>query len=100
MDNSPIAGSILRLYIAGKSPISRQAEHNLKHLRTLMKVEAEQVEVIDVLANPEVAEKESVLATPTLCYEHSGRRRRIIGDLGNPKKILAFLGIEMKGDAA
>jgi len=43
MDNSPIAGSILRLYIAGKSPISRQAEHNLKHLRTLMKVEAEQV---------------------------------------------------------
>lgn len=90
--------SILRLYIAGNSPSSRQAEQNLKHLRTLMKAEADNVEVIDVLADPALAEKASVLATPTLCYEHSGRRRRIIGDLGDAKRILAFLGIEIKGE--
>jgi circadian clock protein KaiB len=65
-----------------------------------MKADGGSVEVIDVLANPELAEKASILATPTLCYERSGRQRRIIGDLGDPKRILAFLGIEMKGDAA
>lgn len=94
------AGSMLRLYIAGNSASSRKAEQNLKHLQTLMKAEAAHVEVIDVLVNPELAEKESILATPTLCFEHSGRHRRIIGDLGDPKRILGFLGIEMKGDAA
>lgn len=93
-------GPILRLYIAGNSPSSTQAEQNLKHLRTLMKSDAARVEVVDVIANPELAEEESVLATPTLCYERSGRRRRIIGDLRNSKAILAFFGIEMKGDAA
>lgn len=94
------AGSVLRLYIAGNSPTRRQAEQNLEHLRTLMKLEAGQVDVIDVLANPELAEREGILATPTLCYEHSGRRRRIVGDLRDSKRILAFLGFEMKGDAA
>lgn len=93
-------GSILRLYIAGNSPSARQAERNLRHLQTLMKIEGGLVEVIDVLVNPELAEKESILATPTLCYEHSGRRRRIVGDLSDPKRILAFLGLEVKGGAA
>jgi circadian clock protein KaiB len=65
-----------------------------------MKIEGGLVEVIDVLVNPELAEKESILATPTLCYEHSGRRRRIVGDLSDPKRILAFLGLEVKGGAA
>lgn len=93
------SGSVLRLYIAGNSPSSRQAQQNLAHLRTLMTADGKRVEVIDVLANPELAEKASILATPTLCYEHLGRHRRIVGDLGDPKRILSFLGIEMKGDA-
>jgi circadian clock protein KaiB len=93
------AGSILRLYVAGDAPSSRHAEQHLKQLRMLMKPGEYRVEIIDVLADPALAEKESILATPTLCYEHSGRRRRIVGDLSDPKRILAFLGIEMKGDA-
>lgn len=93
------ADFVLRLYIAGNSSSSRQAQQNLKHLRILMKVDGAQVEVIDVLANPELAEKARILATPTLCCEHSGRQRRIVGDLGDPKRILAFLGVKMKGDA-
>jgi circadian clock protein KaiB len=91
--------SILRLYVAGNSPSSHQAQQHLKQLQMLMKAEGFRVEIVDVLADPALAEKESVLATPTLCYERSGRRRRIIGDLGDPKRILTFLGIEMKGDA-
>lgn len=95
----PNTDSVLRLYIAGKSTSARQAEQNFKNLLALMKAGAGRVEIIDVLASPERAEKAGILATPTLCYEHSGRCRRIVGDLGDFKKILAFLGIEMKGDA-
>lgn len=97
--NLPGPDLILRLYIAGKSPSSRQAEQNLKHLQMLMNAARAQVEIIDVLVHPERAEKAGILATPTLCYEHSGRSRRIIGDLGDAGRILAFLGIEAKGDA-
>ena len=93
-------GSVLRLYIAGNSPSSRRAEQNLNQLRTLIKADGWQVEVIDVLANPDLAEKASVLATPTLCYEHSGRPRRVIGDLSDAKRVLTFLGILSKGDGA
>ncbi|PWB60158.1 MAG: circadian clock protein KaiB [Bradyrhizobiaceae bacterium] len=91
--------AILRLYIAGTSPSSRQAEQKFQGLIALMKAGAGRVEVIDVLASPDLAERAGILATPTLCYEYSGRCRRIVGDLGDFKKILAFLGIEMKGEA-
>lgn len=92
--------SLLRLYIAGNSASSRRAEHNLEHLRKFMNAEGWKIEVIDVLARPELAEEASILATPTLSYEYSGRPRRIVGDLSDTKRVLKFLGIEPKGDAA
>jgi circadian clock protein KaiB len=91
---------LLRLYIAGNSASSRRAEQNLNQLQMLMKAEGWQVEIIDVLVRPDLAEQASILATPTLCYEHSGRPRRIVGDLSDTKKILAFLGLEPKGSVA
>jgi circadian clock protein KaiB len=48
---------------------------------------------------PELAEKAGILATPTLAYEHPERSRRIVGDLGNTKRVLEFLGIELKGES-
>ncbi len=92
-----MTGSLLRLYIAGNSTSSRRAEQNLDNLRALLKTDTWTVEVIDVLASPERAEQASILATPTLSYEHSGRARRIIGDLSDTKRVLEFLGIEPKG---
>jgi circadian clock protein KaiB len=95
-----VAELLLRLYIAGNSASSRRAEQNLVGLRSYMKTEAWEVEVIDVLTKPELAEKAGILATPTLSYEHPVRPRRIIGDLSDAKRVLAFLGIERKGDNA
>ncbi len=89
---------LLRLYIAGNSASSRRAEQNLLHLRKLVNAQAGEVEVIDVLTKPELAEKAGILATPTLTYEHSVRPRQIVGDLSDTKKVLEFLGIEPKGD--
>lgn len=91
---------MLRLYIAGNSASSRRAEQNLVHLRKFMNLNDQQVEVIDVLVRPELAEQAGILATPTLSYEHSARPRRIIGDLSDTKRVLEFLGIEPNGDIA
>jgi circadian clock protein KaiB len=90
---------VLRLYVAGTSATARRAEKQLVDIRALIKSEWK-VEVIDVLEKPELAEKAGILATPTLAYEHPERSRRIVGDLGDTKRVLEFLGIELKGKSA
>jgi len=90
---------VLRLYIAGNSSSSRRAEQNVMHLRKFMNAGAWKVEIIDVLARPELAEQAGILATPTLTYENQGRPRRVVGDLSDTRRVLEFLGIEPDGDA-
>lgn len=93
-----MAELVLRLYIAGNSASSRRAEQNLRRMEDFIKPEGWRVEIIDVLSRPELAEEAGVIATPTLSYEHSVRPRRIVGDLGDARRVLEFLGIEIKGD--
>jgi circadian clock protein KaiB len=93
-----VAELVLRLYIAGNSASSRRAEQNLRRMEDFIKSEGWRVEIIDVLSRPELAEEAGVIATPTLSYEHSVRPRRIVGDLGDARRVLEFLGIEIKGD--
>lgn len=64
----------------------------------VIKSEGWDVEIIDVLIRPELAERAGVIATPTLSYENSIRPRRIVGDLSDTKRVLEFLGIETRGD--
>jgi circadian clock protein KaiB len=90
-----VSGFLLRLYVSGKSTNSQRAESNLLALQRLIGPQWK-VEIVDVLTTPELAERASILATPTLSYEHSERPRRIIGDLSDAKRVLEFLGIEVK----
>jgi circadian clock protein KaiB len=92
----PVIEPVLRLYVAGTSASARRAERQLADLRSQTKLEWK-VEVVDVLERPEVAEKAGILATPTLAYEHPERSRRVVGDLGDARKVLEFLGIDRKG---
>jgi len=90
---------VLRLYIAGNSSSSRRAEQNVMRLREHLNACAWKFEIIDVLAEPELAEQARILATPTLSYEHGGRPRRIVGDLSDTTRILEFLGLKQDGAA-
>jgi circadian clock protein KaiB len=90
---------VLRLYVVGSSATARRAEKQLVDLRAQLKPEWT-IEIIDVQEKPELAEKAGILATPTLAYEHPERSRRIVGDLGDTKRVLEFLGIELKGNPA
>jgi circadian clock protein KaiB len=50
--------------------------------------------VIDVLQQPQLAEDEKILATPTLIKELPPPLRRVIGDLSDTDKVL--LGLELR----
>jgi len=52
-----------------------------------------QLEIIDVLEFPDLAEDEKILATPTLIKSLPLPLRRVIGDLSNTEKVL--LGLEV-----
>ncbi|MDI4237733.1 circadian clock KaiB family protein [Bradyrhizobium sp. Arg237L] len=93
-----MAELVLRLYIAGNSASSHRAEQNIRRMMAVIKSEGWDVEVVDVLNKPELAEKAGIIATPTLSYEHSVRPRRIVGDLSDIGRVLEFLGIEIRGD--
>jgi circadian clock protein KaiB len=96
-----VTSLLLRLYIAGSSATSRRAEQNLHRLQGVVKAKnGLKVEVVDVLASPELAEQAAIIATPTLAYEHPVRPRRIIGDLSDVERVLDFLGIEYEGNNA
>jgi circadian clock protein KaiB len=91
---------VLRLYIAGQSPSSRRAERNLELLTRQLKKHGHEVEIVDVLQRPDLADQARILATPTLSYEDPVRPRRIIGDLSDTKRVLEFLGLQTNGEDA
>ena len=74
---------ILKLYVAGNTPNSMRA---MKTLRNILQTEFRGVyalKVIDVLKNPQLAEEDKILATPTLAKILPPPVRRIIGDLSD-----------------
>ncbi|MFO8064784.1 MAG: circadian clock KaiB family protein [Spirochaetia bacterium] len=83
----------LRLFITGRTNRSQEAVHNLRSIITSRTSGEFDLSVIDVLENPEQAEAERILATPTLVRTTEHGAIRIIGDLSNTKEVLKLLGV-------
>lgn len=83
---------VLRLYIAGNTPLSRRAIRNMGAAQTLAGGHWD-MRVIDVLAEPALAEQAGIFAIPTLSYDDSSALRRLVGDLSEPSRVLAQLDI-------
>jgi circadian clock protein KaiB len=83
----------LRLFVTGRSAISLRAERNLRALCERELRDRYELEVIDILDNPQAAAAARILATPTLLKLHPQPRRIIIGDLSDDEKILMGLGL-------
>lgn len=84
---------VLKLYVTGQTPNSQKAIENLK---SVLKTELNglySLEVIDVLENPQLAEEDKILATPTLAKVLPPPVRKIIGDLSDVEKVL--LGLDL-----
>ena len=83
----------LRLYVAGKTPKSVTALKNLKKYCETHLQGKYQIEVIDLLEKPQLAEGDQIFAIPTLVRKVPEPIRKIIGDLSNEEKVLVGLNI-------
>lgn len=94
---------ILKLYVAGNTPNSVRA---LKTLNQILEQEFQggyALKVIDVLKNPQLAEEDKILATPTLAKILPPPVRKIIGDLSDRERVLIGLDLlyeELREDEA
>ena len=87
-----MATVVLKLYLVGGTAPSERAVLALDRVRELMAGDAE-VEVVDLRDRPEVAEAERILATPLLVRTEPLPVRRVVGDLSDPERVLATLGL-------
>jgi circadian clock protein KaiB len=82
-----------KLYIAGQSPRSRSAIQNIRRIMAEQVQDQYDLDIIDVYEQPQQAEDDRILATPTLVRENPTPVRRIIGDLSHTTKVLEALEI-------
>lgn len=86
---------VLKLYITGKTPRAERALTNLQRVCDVQLPGATlRIEVIDVLEQPQLADRAHILATPTVIKEQPLPSRRVIGDLSSVEKVV--LGLDLK----
>lgn len=88
---------LLKLFVTGKTVRSLNAIENLKRICSESYGEFE-IEIIDVLEHPQMAEDAKIIATPTLIKELPLPIRRIIGDLSDKESVIVNLNIIKKGE--
>jgi len=82
-----------KLYITGETRHSQMAVDNLKRLCDEFLQGDCTTNVLDVLRNPEQAEADRIIATPTLIRLLPLPQRRVIGDLSNLHAVIVTLGL-------
>jgi circadian clock protein KaiB len=84
----------LRLYVAGQSPKSLRAFANLKTLCEEHLPGRYEIEIIDLVQQPELARSDDIVAIPTLVRRLPMPLRKIIGDLSNTERVLIGLHLQ------
>ncbi len=83
----------LRLYVAGQTARAITAFTNLKKICEEHLKGKYQIQVIDLLQNPQLARGDQIFAVPTLVRRLPVPVRKIIGDLSNTERVLVGLDL-------
>ena len=86
----------LRLYVAGQTAKSLLAFANLKRICEEHLGGRYQIEVVDLMKNPELAKGDQIFALPTLVRKLPEPVRKIIGDLSNTERVLVGLDLRSR----
>jgi circadian clock protein KaiB len=86
----------LRLYVAGQTPKSVLAFTNLKQICEEHLLGRYEIEIIDLLENPQLARGDQILAVPTLVRRLPEPIKKIIGDLSNTERVLVGLDLRVR----
>lgn len=87
----------LRLYVAGQSPKSLRAYTNLMRICEEHLDSRCDVEIVDLLENPQLAAGDEIVAIPTLVRRLPAPMRKIIGDLSDSDRVLVGLQLPPRG---
>ena len=86
----------LRLYVAGQTPKSMLAFTNLKQICEEHLLGRYEIEIVDLLENPQLAQGDQILALPTLVRRLPEPIKKIIGDLSNTERVLVGLDLRAR----
>src|SRR5580700_11673723 len=84
----------LRLYVAGQTPKSLTAFANLRPICEEHLAGCYQIEVIDLMKHPELAQTDQIIAIPTLVRKLPAPIKRIVGDLSNSERVVLGMNLE------
>jgi circadian clock protein KaiB len=87
----------LRLYVAGQTPKSLTAFANLKQLCEEHLSGRYQIEIIDLIKQPQLAQNDQIVALPTLVRKLPAPIKRVIGDLSNLERVM--VGLDLRTQA-
>jgi circadian clock protein KaiB len=87
---------VLQLYVSGMSQKSMEAIENIKRLCDEHLKDAFELEVIDIYKNPEVAQEQHIVFSPSLIKLLPLPRKVLIGNLSDSDKVIKGLGITFK----
>ena len=88
-----MATPTFQLFVAGDSARSRAAEANFRRLAAERLQDRYELSVVDVMKDPDRAEEERILTTPTLVKTAPGPKRRVTGDFGDFDTVMLALAI-------
>ena len=86
----------LRLYVAGQTPKAVRAFANLRKICDEHLAGRYNIEVIDLLENPQLGQGDQILALPTLVRRLPEPMKKIIGDLSNADRVLVGLDLRSR----
>jgi len=87
---------ILQLFVSGMSPKSLEAIENIKRLCDTHLEGAFDLEIIDLYKNPEAANINQVVFSPSLIKQLPLPKKTLIGNFSDTKKVIKGLGIRVK----
>jgi len=89
---------ILRLFIAGPSPLSRRAIVNTRRICEEHLAGRYELEILDLCQHPELAGPHQIIGAPTLVKELPLPSRRFVGDMSRTEVILRGLDVAAAGE--
>lgn len=87
----------LKLFVVGDTARTEFVIANFRHFCETEFPGRHDLTIIDVIKQPEMAETDNILATPTLIKESPLPVCRIIGDISDHAKVLAAMGLRAHG---
>jgi len=91
---------MFRLYVAGDTQNSAQARTNLAVICRDHLPKQHEIEIVDVLKEPQRALTDGIFMTPTLVKVGPAPAQKIVGTLNQTETVLHALGLRMEIVAA